>query len=157
MAYRPAYWPRRGTTQQQAGLRDGFRSGLEDKNAAHLEKLIGEPVPFESFKIKYEIPASMHTYTPDFILPNGIIIETKGRWLPADRTKHLLVRAQWPQLDIRMVFTSSKARIAPGAKTTMAQFCEKHGIQYSDKLVPREWVLEDGPEVHPYDVLGIKR
>ena len=32
------------------------------------------------------------TYTPDFVLPNGVIIETKGRFVAADRRKHLEIK-----------------------------------------------------------------
>jgi hypothetical protein len=142
---RKAHWPKRGTTQGEAGLRDGFRSGLEEKNKDHLKSL-GDPAPFETKKIKYVIPMSVHTYTPDFHLANQIIIETKGRWLVKDRVKHLLVRIQYPDLDIRMVFTRLKSPIADGAKMTVEGFCKKHGIKYAEKLVPPEWLLEKGPK-----------
>ena len=33
-------------------------------------------------------------------LPNGVLVEVKGRWTPENRKKHLLVRAQHPELDI---------------------------------------------------------
>ncbi len=77
-----------------AGRALGFRSGLEEKNAAHIEKVLGVPALYETIKIRYAVPMSWHYYTPDFLLPNGVIVETKGRFLPADRAKHLLVREQ---------------------------------------------------------------
>ena len=61
----------------------------------------------------------IRTYTPDFELPNGIIIESKGRFVAADRKKHLLVQKQHPELDIRFVFSNSKAKISKGSKTTL--------------------------------------
>ncbi|NCB09528.1 MAG: hypothetical protein EOM73_15380 [Bacteroidia bacterium] len=33
-------------------------------------------------------------------LQNGVLVEVKGRWTPGNRKKHLLVRAQHPDLDI---------------------------------------------------------
>jgi hypothetical protein len=91
--------------------------------------------------VAYIIPASEHTYNPDFKLPNGIIIETKGRFVIADRKKHLLVKQQHPELDIRFVFTNSKNKINKKSKTTYADWCEKNGFKYADKEIPEEWFL----------------
>jgi len=97
------------------------------------------PFKYEQFKIKYEVH-EIRTYTPDFELPNGIIIESKGRFVAADRKKHLLVQKQYPSLDIRFVFSNSRAKISKGSKTTYAMWCEKNGFQYADKLIPKEWL-----------------
>ena len=53
---------------------------------------------YECYYLRYTIPESVHTYTPDFILPNGILIEAKGLFETADRKKHLLIKKQYPQL-----------------------------------------------------------
>lgn|SRR5687768_8807739 len=125
----------------QAGLKHGFRSGLEEKVAEQLEKA-GIPVEYESIKIPYVTPATPHKYSPDFPLPNGIIIETKGRFLPADRKKHQLIKQQHPHLDIRFVFTNSKSKISKTSSTTYASWCIKQGFLYADKLIPGEWLNE---------------
>ena len=46
---------------------------------------------YEPFRIPFVQPAKNRTYTPDFVLPNGIIIETKGRWITSDRQKFLFL------------------------------------------------------------------
>ena len=97
---------------------------------------------YEKYAIAYEIPATKHHYTPDFILPNGIIIEAKGIFEAADRKKHLLIRQQYPNLDIRFVFSNAKTRIGTGAKTTVAEWCEKHGFQYASREIPSRWFKE---------------
>ena len=122
-------------------MKHGFRSGLEDTFAAQLQAA-GVAYEYESFKIHFLEPAKKRTYTPDFKLPNGIIIETKGRFLTADRQKHLLVKAQHPELDIRFVFSSSKAKIAKRSATTYGNWCEKHGFTYADKVAPEAWLKE---------------
>lgn len=99
-------------------------------------------VEYESLVINYEKPARWSRYTPDFPLPNGIIIETKGRFLTADRQKHILIKQQLPDLDIRFVFSNSRARISKQSKTTYADWCVKHGFQYADKVVPTAWLRE---------------
>ena len=136
-----------------AGLALGFRSGLEETNAAHITKVLKAPVLFETFSIRYAIPLSFHNYTPDFLLPNGIIVETKGLWKMEDRAKHLLVKVQYPELDIRIVFSRGKTPISPGAKTTCAEWATKHGFPWAEKLIPAEWAKEPGPKRKPHEVL----
>lgn len=119
-------------------IKNGYKSGLEDIVANQIASK-GLAVNYEVEKIKYVIPASNHTYTPDFLLPNGIFIETKGRFLPEDRKKQLLVRAQHPDRDIRFVFSSSRTKVTKGSKTSYADWCVKNGFLYADKLIPDEW------------------
>jgi hypothetical protein len=119
----------------------GFKSGLEE-NISNQIKSRGVDVQYESEKIPYIVPASQHTYNPDFRLPNGIIVETKGRFVPADRKKHLLVKGQHPNLDIRFVFSNSKNKISKNSKTTYGMWCEKNGFKYADKEIPENWFLE---------------
>ena len=76
---------------------------------------------------------------------NGIIVETKGRFVPADRRKHLKVKEQYPKLDIRFVFTNSKTKINKGSKTSYSDWCKRHGFLYADKVIPESWLEE--PEV----------
>lgn len=129
------------------GARVGaYRSGLEDRNASHMEKL-GVSFDFELYHIKYVVPARDAKYTPDFVLRNGIIVETKGIWEVEDRKKHLLIREQYPDLDIRLVFSSSKSKIYKGSPTSYADFCTKHGILFADKLIPLAWLKEKTKEI----------
>ena len=116
----------------------GYRSGFELKVS---EKLNEANVSFgyEDTVIPYIKPATTHKYTIDFRLPNGVLIEAKGRWTLEDRKKHLLVRKQHPELDIRIVFQSPNNKIRKGSKTTYADFCDKHGIQWAAKEVPESW------------------
>jgi hypothetical protein len=133
---------RKTTNSKRAvALKHGFRSGLEDDVAKMLTEA-GVPFTYEETKIKYIKPASEHQYTPDFVLDNGIIVETKGRFLVADRKKHLLIKRQHPELDIRLVFSNSKQKLAKGSRTTYAAWCEKNGFLYADKAIPQHWINE---------------
>ena len=118
----------------------GYRSGLEVKVAKQLEEA-GVKFEYETTKIKYRVEED-RTYTPDYLLPNGIIVETKGRFVLEDRKKHLLVKSQHPHLDIRFVFTNSKSKIRKGSPTSYADWCNKNGFTFSDKLIPKEWLNE---------------
>ena len=119
----------------------GFKSGLEENISIQIESK-GIKVEYETEKVAYTIPASQHTYNPDFKLPNGIFVETKGRFVAADRKKHLLVKAQNPTLDIRFVFSNSKNKITKTSKTTYGDWCDKNGYIYSDKIIPDSWFEE---------------
>ena len=124
------------TTRQ--AIKHGYRSGLEERVSRELEEA-GVKYEYETQKIKYRVEED-RTYTPDFTLPNGIIVETKGRFTTADRKKHLLIQKQYPKHDIRFVFQNSRAKLYKGAKTTYAQWCDKHGFLYADKSIPEEWL-----------------
>lgn len=127
---------------REVGLKYGFRSGLEERVAAELTAL-GIEFEFEQTKIEYVKPARKAKYTPDFkLLRNGIIVETKGRFVTEDRQKHLQVKAQHPHLDIRFVFQNPNARIAKKSPTTYAMWCEKNGFKYAKKSIPQEWINE---------------
>jgi len=109
----------------------------------------GVPYRYEEVRVRYAKPATSHTYTPDFILPNGIIVETKGLFDSDDRKKHELLKAQHPALDIRFVFSRSASPIRKGSKTTYAVWCAKRGFPFADKLIPSEWTDEpDQPSRH---------
>ena len=125
----------------EVGMKYGFRSGLEEKVAEFLTSK-GVKFTYETLKVPYVKPETKHIYTPDFILDNGIIIETKGRWLLDDRKKHLLIRKQRPDLDIRLLFQNANAKISKGSKTSYADFCEKHGITYAHREIPVAWLKE---------------
>ena len=125
---------------RQRALRAGYRSGLEQDTAKFLKER-GVKFTYEEFKIKWVDPKTK-TYTPDFVLENGIIIETKGRFISPDRTKHLAVRDQYPDLDIRFVFTNSKAKLYKGSKTTYGMWCDRYGFKYADRVIPNAWLKE---------------
>jgi hypothetical protein len=127
----------------------GYRSGLEKTVEDELKQL-NIDVKYESIKIEWE-DLCYRKYTPDFLLPNGIIVETKGLFTAADRRKHLLVQKQHPELDIRFVFSSSKRRLSKVSKTTYAGWCEKYNFLYADKKIPEDWIKEAPKKVMPLE------
>jgi Autographiviridae endonuclease I len=133
----------------KAGLRHGFRSGLEKANAEFLKSKGVKVILFEEVKIKYVVPAAIRTYTLDFELPNGIMVETKGIFDPTDRAKHLFLKTQHPDLDIRFVFSSPNAKISKGSSTRYCDWCDKYGFKWAAKVIPDEWLNEPGPHGQP--------
>ena len=115
-----------------------FRSGLEEKIADLLTEL-GVSFEYESTKLPYTI---QHNYYPDFVLPNNVYLEAKGYWEPADRRKVLAVKRDNPDIDLRMVFQSPFNTISKKSKTTYAQWCEKHDIQWTSWAnIPLKWLI----------------
>lgn len=129
--------------KKKSVIQISFRSGLEEHVADQLDQL-GVAFEYETLVIKFTRPEKMHRYTPDFILPNGIIIETKGRFLTKDRQKHLLVKKQHPDLDIRFVFSNPNQRISKTSKTTYAKWCNTNGFEYAKQTIPTTWLKEKG-------------
>ncbi len=122
-----------------------YRSGLEKVVAEYL-KQNKKNFRYEDLKIEWK-DLRYRTYTPDFILDNGIIVETKGIFDNEDRRKHLAVREQHPELDIRLVFSNARAKLYKGSKTTYAMWCEKNNFLYSHRVIPPDWLEEKGKAV----------
>ena len=117
----------------------GFRSAFEQSVAEALDAAgvywVYEPKSDISYVPKPK------KYTPDFVLDNGVIIECKGRLTVFDRVKHLLIKEQCPELDIRFVFQFDN-KLTRNSKTRYSEWCEKHGFQYAFKEVPESWVTK---------------
>ncbi len=126
----------------------GYMSGLEKRVQDELTEK-GVDCQYEAFYLPYVKPEKSCRYTPDFVLPNGIIIETKGRFVTSDRQKHLMIQKQYPELDIRFVFSNPKTKIGKLSKTSYADWCDKFGFKYAAKSVPDEWLNEPSKGDNP--------
>ena len=114
-----------------------FRSKLE-KQVGDLLEQIGVVYEYETHKISYVI---QHHYNPDFVLVNGVMLETKGYWDSEDRRKIKAVMRDNPDLDLRMVFQAPFNKISKKSMTTYAQWCEKHGIKWAAvHAIPIDWL-----------------
>lgn len=113
-----------------------YRSRLEKRLARWLE-LNDHPFEYETLKLPYTIEA---VYTPDFVLPNGVVLEAKGWFKPEDRRKMLAVKKANPDIDIRLVFENPNNPINKGSKTTYAAWADKHGFPWAAATsIPNEW------------------
>ena len=85
----------------RAQLEDGYRGTLEKAIVKDLKKRRAK-FSYESLKIRWE-ELFYHTYTPDFVLNNGIIIEAKGRFIGRERVRALAIKKQYPHLDLSLI------------------------------------------------------
>lgn len=126
---------------RKAAVALGFRSGFEKDTSDYL-KARGVQAQYEDREIKFTPPAKVRTYHPDFTLPNLILIETKGRFTTADRQKHKALRKQFPDLDIRIVFSDHTETIGKKSKTSYSDWCDGEGIPWASRVVPEAWINE---------------
>ena len=114
-----------------------YRSGLEEKIGKFLDKN-AIPYLYEVQKFHYVTESN---YTPDFFLPNGVIIEAKGFLKPTDRRKMVAVKQQHPELDIRFIFQRNNY-LTKQSKTTYGDWATKHGFPWCIyPNVPPEWLV----------------
>ncbi len=127
--------PRRKVATGPIGRR--YRSGFEEILVKQInsEKL---RVHYEETDLKYTV---YRKYTPDFRL-GRILIEAKGYFNAADRSKHLSVKEQNPDRDIRFVFMNAKVKLYRGSSTTYADWCDKYGFKWAEGKIPQAWINE---------------
>jgi hypothetical protein len=72
----------------------------------------------------------------------AFFVETQGRWTVEDRQKHLLIKEQCPEVEVRFVFSNQNAKLYKGSPTSYAEFCDRHGFKYANKTIPQSWFEE---------------
>jgi len=118
-----------------------YRSRFEFDFATYLDNN-NIKFEYEPRKIKY-VPKEK-SYTPDFYLVDyDMFIETKGRFIEADRTKHKLIAKQHPDIDIRFMFQNPRVKLSKKSKATYADWCEKNDFLYCTKELPYTWVKKN--------------
>lgn len=127
----------RRSKTRRAAEKAGFRSGFEYMLAMQLTEA-GVEFRYEPKEERVRWTPKDSVYLPDFVLPNGIIVEAKGRFTARDRTKHERIAAQHPELDIRFVFQYDNP-IVKGSKTRYSDWCDKRGFLYAFNEIPEEW------------------
>ena len=90
-------------------------------------------------KVKYTVQRDA-LYLPDFIIDgSSFILEVKGYLSPADRAKYIRVKASNPDIDLRFVFDRASNKLNKTSKTTYAQWAEKNGFKWCEKILPPNW------------------
>lgn len=123
-----------------------YKNKFEYMTANHLrsKKL---PFSYETEKLDYTLNKR---YVPDFIIRtksnHKIYVETKGNgrsWDAAVRAKMVAVKAEHPELDIRILFWSNGefgAKRKDGSRNTQLEWAEKNGFISAVRELPDEWV-----------------
>ncbi len=77
------------------------------------------------------------SYTPDFFLENGVIVEAKGRFTPKDRKIALAMKEMHGDL-YKMVFQFNN-KLSRKSKTRYSEWCTKNEIEFAIREIPDEW------------------
>jgi len=80
-------------------------------------------------------------YTPDFFLPNGIVIEAKGQFTASNRVTLKAVREAQDSVDLRLVFMANN-RISKNSTTTYTDWADQFGFKWSLGRIPDSWLSE---------------
>ncbi len=100
---------------------------------------------YEVTVIPYTVPESQHKYTVDWTLLNGLLIETKGYLSDhQERTKYVLLKQQYPDLDLRFVFDNPN-KLCGGTKYTHAKWADKYKFLWCsirDEETIKRWIGE---------------
>ena len=130
-----------------------FKSQFEYNIAVDLINR-GVDFEYESRVLSYTIPV-LHTicskcghspamvtrkYKPDFILPNGVIVEAKGRFTAAERKKHACLKEQRPDLDIRLLFMYDNYLTNKKNKSYTSWCDSKEIISAVGYSIPEDWI-----------------
>ena len=119
------------------------RSKLEIKFEEILKTNNAE-YDYEVTKIPYSVPESQHVYTVDFTI-KGLLIEVKGYLSDhQERNKYVLLKQQYPELDLRFVFDNVN-KLCGGTKYTHGTWAEKHNFPYcgiKDIETIKSWIEE---------------
>ncbi|QDP52140.1 MAG: putative endonuclease I [Prokaryotic dsDNA virus sp.] len=116
-----------------------YRSQYE----AYLAVLLargGRQVDYEPHNIKYVKPEQKSNYLPDFYLPEfNFYIEAKGLFSGKDRKKHIWIRDQHPEIDLRFVFQNAYLKLSKRSNTRYCDWADKNGFLWGHKNPPKEW------------------
>jgi hypothetical protein len=132
--------------------KSGYRSGAEELLAEALTAS-GVGFEYESLKLTYEKPVrkglckkcgngkvvKVATYTPDFVLNNGTIIEYKGRLTATDRSKLIAVRNSNPDTKIHLLFGSDN-KLQKNSDKRYSTWATEHGFDYATGTPPKRWL-----------------
>lgn len=113
-----------------------MRSKFE-KDVSKLLKKNKVKFKYESLQLKYTVE---RTYKPDFEC-GSIIIETKGRFTSADRTKMLKIKEKYPNLDIRIWFMYDNWLTKKKLKK-YSDWAKEHNFPcHIGKTFPKKWFV----------------
>lgn len=113
---------------------DGYRSKFEARLAAQMTQA-GVAFSYETLTFSYTLEG---VYTPDFALPNGIVIEAKGLFTAEDKRKMRAVKSAHPNADIRFVFQSA------GLRGANLKWAARNGFPACVGDIPEAW-WEEAP------------
>lgn len=137
------------TPSRRAAKSKGFASAFEYEVAQQIKDAGGEyEYERESYEWMEKIPRAVcgdcggaayarRSYTPDFFLPNGRIIEVKGRFTVKDRKIAVAMKEAGVVICYLFGFDNKLNRTS---KTRYTDWCAQQGLECAVKEIPKEWL-----------------
>ena len=125
------------------------RTRKQKDHRSKLEDEVEQALISQGLSPKYEPDKFEYTlhrkYTPDFLLGldvngNKVFSEIKGWWPSSERMKFLSVIRNNPELRIFVALQRPNQRLSKQSKTTLAQWCQKQGINWSPIPIPPDFI-----------------
>ena len=116
-----------------------FRSELERQVSVALREQ-GHDLSYEKDRFDYFLK---RFYTPDFRVKGekfDFFIEVKGWFPPDQRSKLLAVMVRHPMLPLFVALQKPHAKLNKNSKTSVCQWCEKHGIAWCPTPIPSDFL-----------------
>lgn len=113
----------------------GFRNQFEERLGSFLDER-DIAYEYETLTLGYTLEGK---YKPDFILPNGVVIEAKGFFRRSAQRTLRAIKKQHPNLDIRLVFYDWNKKVQ-GSNLTCKEWALKYNFKFSNKEIPNEWI-----------------
>jgi hypothetical protein len=131
--------PGRQEAQKHAAM-CGMRSMGEVYCAANMDQL-KIPYQYEAVTLTYQ--HAPQKYTPDFILPNGFIVEFKGKMTAEVRKKLVSIKRSNPEKKIGIVFQKANNKLSSRPNATRYwEWAEANGYLWSEAYVPKAWTTK---------------
>jgi hypothetical protein len=128
-------------TYRNRGRLRQFKSKFEKRIHGELAE-VGIESNYEAERIEYTIN---YKYSPDFPVTKKdgtfMYLEAKGIFEADDRRKHVAIKKQHPEHDIRFIFYSDY-KLNKNAKMRYSGWCEKHDFKFCIQKIPDEWLKE---------------
>jgi hypothetical protein len=142
--------PRKSKKQTRSKAKaKGFRSGFEVEVAGMLDALgVDYTYETEVFPWTEDLPngycpdcgckaVANRTYTPDFFLDNGTIIEAKGIFTVKDRKIALAMKEMGTPTKLLFMWDNKLSR---KSKTRYSDWCQKNDVDFSIRKIKEEWL-----------------
>lgn len=136
---------KRAGVHHRSGFEAAIRKDLDARDIAYEyeAKSFGLHVPSPNHYCEHCTSGKISRrvrYTPDFLFPNGVVVEAKGKFTARDRKIALAMTQQFAGWPYRMMFQRDN-KLSPKSSTRYSDWCRSYGIVYTiGTVVPRGWL-----------------
>ena len=140
--YERKTYPESVTSEAMMRARRAFRPFYEEIETQLKVHRLEYELNNKDNSIEYINCKKTKVFVPRFVMSDGMIVESVSYLLKQDCRKYLLLREQYPNLDIRFIFESADKYVSGGDGLTLAEWAASNKFHWANKLFPLEWMIE---------------